>query len=230
MIREMLRDPRNLSNRRKLLLSVLVLSVFSTLANAGTYALYTTSSASPNNVFSTGSVSLSNSSGGSATVQLANMAPGDSVAGLVTVTNNGGEDVTAYTFVSSVAGASPNPNALFTDTTNGLHLDIERCSQPWSGTAPNFVCAGVQSHLVGTPSSPVPVVQGGRSLAPNAFCATNAVAAAERAARGVSCSLTSHDYLEVTVSLPATANNALQGLSGSINLTFSGQQPSGANF
>jgi hypothetical protein len=217
--------------RRKLLGTALALTVLSTLAVAATFAIFTTQTTNNGDLFATGILSLTNSNGASATVTLTNMFPGDSVDGVITVSNNGTEDITSYQFSDSVQAASPtNPNQLTSDTADGLHIWIARCSQAWSGSTASYTCGGTQSDVVGTSASPVPILQNGASLASRAFCTSNATAASQRSARGVSCALTDHDYLKIRVSLPYSADNSFEGLSTTITFTFSGVQPSGTNF
>ena len=220
-----------MNNSKKVLLSLLVLGLLTTVVTVGTFALFTASTSNSNNVFATGTLSMSNSNGASATATLSNMVPGDTVTGLISINNSGSEDITSYQLSTAATAGSPsNPNALTIDTTKGLQIWVSRCSQAWTGSGASATCGGVQSDVLGTSASPVAIIQNNASLAANAFCSTNAAAIAQRATRGITCSLTGTDYLKVRVSLPSSADNSFQGLSSTISLNFNGQQPNSANF
>jgi hypothetical protein len=218
----------NPRTKKKALLSVLILAVLSTFLTVGTFALFTASTASPNNLFATGTVSLSNSNSAGATATLSNMLPGDSASGLVTVSNNGTEDVTSYALATSVSGGT---NVLTTDATNGLQLWVARCSQAWTGSGASATCGGTQTDAVGSSASPVAITSGSPFSLGSALCTSNAaVTAAIRTARGTTCSQTGSDYLKVRVSLPSSAGNTFQGLSTTLTFTFQGSQATGASF
>ncbi len=219
--------------RHKLLLSLGVLGVASGLLAAGTYALFSTNTSSASNLFATGTLSLSNSNSAYATVTLNNMVPGDSVTGLVTIQNTGTQDLSGFQLATAVTAGSPtNPNALTTDTTNGLQIWVARCSQAWSGSGAGATCGGTASDVVGTSAAPVAITSGSPfSLAPGAFCTSSAaMTAATRAARNTTCTVTGNDYLRVRVSLPSTAGNSFQGLGTTLTFTFQGTQVTGIGF
>jgi spore coat-associated protein N len=222
-----------MNSRKRILLTLGILALMATAVSAGSFALFTASTAVPNELFSTGTLSIG-ASPTSAIASLTNMLPGDTVSGLETLTNTGTEDLTSYQLVTAVTAATPtNPNVLTSDTTNGLHVWIQRCSAAWTGTGAAATCGASVSNVVGTSGAPVSIV-GTYSLSSNAFCTTNAaVTAAIRTARGTTCdpAITGGvDYLKVRVSLPSSADNTFQTLSSTLSFTFSGNQANSANF
>ena len=197
--------------RRKALLLFLMIAVFTTIMGAGIFFFYPHKT-EPTSQFTTGTVSLSNDHKGSALLKLANMVAGDSVTGLLSVQNYGGTDFTSYGLTA--AAASPE-NVLTTDKVNGLHLRVERCSRAWTlvgESAAEATCKGTRSLLV--EDSPV---LGTYSLAHESFC-SGSLSDLHR----VRCQLAGTDHLRLTVWLPQAAGNDFQGLSSSINFTFTG--------
>ena len=224
-----------MTTRRRVLLSLGILAAMATVVSLGSYALFTASAPVPNELFSTGTLSIGTSPS-SAIATLSNMLPGDTVTGLETLTNTGSEDLTSYQLVTSVTAATPtNPNVLTTDATNGLLMWVQRCSVAYTGTGSSATCGGTPHDVVGTSAAPVAILNT-FSLSSNAFCTTNAaVTAAVRTARGTTCdgNITGGtDFLKVRVSLPSGAGtgNTFQGLSTTLSFTFDGSQASGANF
>jgi spore coat-associated protein N len=223
-----------MNSRKRILLTLGILALMATAVSAGSFALFTTSTAVPNELFSTGTLSIG-ASPASAIASLSNMLPGDTVTGLETLSNTGTEDLTSYQLVTSVTAGTPtNPNLLTSDATNGLHLWIQRCTVAYTGTGAAATCSGGSaSDVVGTSASPVAILNTS-SLSSNAFCTANvAMTAAVRTARGTTCdpAITGgNDYLKVRVSLPSAAGNTFQTLSTTLSFTFSGNQASGANF
>jgi hypothetical protein len=221
------------NSRKRILLTLGILALLVTAVSAGSFALFTASTAVPNELFSTGTLSIG-ASPSSAIVSLSNMLPGDTVTGLETISNTGTEDLTSYQLVTSVTAGTPtNPNVLTSDTTNGLKVWIQRCSAAYTGTGAAATCGATASDVVGTSAAPVPIVNT-FSLSSSSFCTTNAaVTAAIRTARGNTCdpAITGgNDYLKVRVTLPSTAGNSFQTLSTTLSFTFNGNQANGANF
>ncbi len=228
---------------KRVLLSLMALALLGTMG-AGTYALFTATSSTGNNTFASANLSLTNDKSGSALLAITNMVPGDTVTGIVNVTNNGGEDLAGYALDTTLV-APATPNALTTDTTNGLKVTVTRCSAAWTGSGFSATCGApaTQTTIVtttaiasgGTPagsSGSISMLTGGK----NAFCATGPTAS-ERTARGTTCDTSVDssganpiDHLKVTVTLPSTAGNSLQNLSGTIGFSFYGQNPVQANF
>jgi hypothetical protein len=219
-----------MSIKKRALGSLVIVGALFAFVTGGTFALFNASTASGGNLFSTGTLTLSNSNGASATATLANMVPGDSITGLVSVQNTGSEDLTQYAMAAAVTGGAPN--VLTTDATNGLQVWVARCSQAWTGTGVTATCGGSQTDVVATLAAPRALTTGSPyTMAGGALCTTNAaVTAAIRTARGTTCAMTGSDYLKVRVSLPSAADNTFQGLSTTVSFTWQGQQATGTNF
>ncbi len=222
---------KRFQNPKRLLKSLFLLGLLSTLVSAWSYALWTSTSASSANLFATPSIAISSDKVGTAIATLSNMVPGDSIAGLTRVTNSSSEDLAGYSVVVSVT-APALPNALTIDTTNGLQLLVKRCSVAWTSGTPvsASTCGGTQTTVYNGPITngaasgtyTIPLATGS-----NFWCSPSG-SASERTARGVTCdpSLTGNqDYLLMVVSLPANAASSEQGLSTTLSFTFSGQQP-----
>ena len=222
-----------MNTRKRVLLTLGILALMATAVSAGTFALFTVTTAVPGELFSTGTLSMS-ASPASALATLSNMVPGDSITGLETLTNSGTEDITAYQLVTTVTAGTPtNPNVLTSDATNGLRVWVQRCPTAYSGSGVSSTCASGAVDVVGTSAAPVAIVNT-FSLSSNAFCTTNgAVTAGVRTARGTTCDSnipSGVDHLKVRVSLPTTADNTFEGLSTTLTFSFDGSQAAGASF
>ena len=106
--------------------------------------------------------------------------------------------------------ASPS-TLLDTDTTDGLHIAIDKCSSAWTeaGTSPAFTytCGGTTTTVL----------------------SSQAVIGANISLPGVSTTAGSTTHLRVTLTLPATAGNTFEGLSSTITCAFTGSQRAATN-
>jgi hypothetical protein len=129
------------------------------------------------------------------------VAPGDSLQRAVTITNTGSIDMLNSVTLTSKAKTS---SLLDTDTTNGLQITIEKCSEAWiESSAPyTYTCKGTTSTVLAS----TPVI--GASMALKNIDATAGTA----------------NHLRATITLPSTADNSFQGLNSTIDFTFNGQQ------
>lgn len=221
------------SNRMRVVLALVVLTLVSTIVTAATYASFTAGSSTGNASFSTGTLSLTNDRSGTALLSIGanKMLPGDTVSGYVQVTNSGTEDVVGYQLQVALAGGATANNLTDSTKTGSLRMYVQRCSAAWTAG----VCGGATTNVVGTPAAPVTVIGNSNlNVTPgNAFCSTNAGTAAERSARGVTCDATilgATDYLKVVVNLPGSADNTYQGLSTTLGFTFAGGQGGSVNY
>jgi spore coat-associated protein N len=89
--------------RRLLLILPIVVVMIAAAAVMASGATFTASSANPNNTFTAGNLSHSNSKAGSAILTASKMKPGDSVTGSVTITNDGDLPGTFTLSTSSLA-------------------------------------------------------------------------------------------------------------------------------
>lgn len=93
----------------KLWLVALVLLLIAVAVAGASLAVFTSSSANPDNTFSAGTLSQSNSSEGAAILTAADMVPGDTKPGQVTITNTG--DVSGrFSLSASNLTDTPGPN------------------------------------------------------------------------------------------------------------------------
>lgn len=195
---------------RRALLSISLVGTAAALATLGTYASFT-STTSASQSLSTGTVTISLGPAGTSTNRLSvgasGLVPGDTVARAVDLTNSGNQALSAVALTTTATTSS----ALDTDPINGLQMEIDACSLPWteSGTAPaySYSCTGTQTTVVA--SQPVIgtniAMPGLNSLSPSGT-----------------------DHLRVTLTLPATAGNSFQGLTSVISYGFTGTQRAGS--
>ena len=195
----------------KLLLSVCVLGMTASIAGLATYATFTSSTSASESV-STGTVTIALGATGSSTNRLnvaaTNVAAGDTIQRSVDLIDSGSIDLSAITLTSAATTSSP----LDTDTTNGLQLVIDKCSNAWTeaGTAPayTYTCSGTTSTVLASR----PVV--GSNLTLSNLSALTAG---------------STDHLRFTLTLPSAAPNSMQNLSSVIQYTFTGTQRAATN-
>jgi len=193
---------------KKLMASAAILAAAVTVTGFGTYATFTSSSAA-SNALNTGSVSIALGAVGPAnrlTLGASGLLPGDTMQRAVDLQNTGvagSDNLAAVTLTTSASVSS----LLDTDAVNGLQMTIDRCSVPWteSGVSPAFTysCSGTTSSV----------------LASQAVIGSNlALSNLASLAAGVT------DHLRVTLTLPASAPNSMQGLSSTLSYTFVGTQ------
>ncbi|WP_336711253.1 TasA family protein [Arthrobacter sp. USHLN218] len=187
----------------KLLASVGLVATAAAVAGLGTYGTFSSSTNASTKVDS-GTVLINMADGGAAlSVAAAGVLPGDSIERLVTLANDGEQNLGDLKLTTADTVAAPT--LLSTNTTNGLRLTIESCASAWEGTKAPYTCSGGATTVIA--SSPIVGVRDLNTLA----------------------SRTAHrsDNLKLTVSLPTGADNNYQGLKSVINFKFDGLQRSG---
>lgn len=203
----------NSTKRRKLLgkfaLSATSAGVAAVCAGLATYALFSTSSSSTGSAGS-GTLVLALGSPGAnnrLAVSASNIAPGDTIQRAFTLTNTGSLDLDASPVLTTSATVS---SALDTDATYGLQMVIQKCSTAWteSGAAPayTYTCGGTTSTVL----------------------ASRAVIGSSIALSNISELVTAGGAanLRLTLTFPTSAGNSFQGLSSTINYSFSAGQRS----
>ncbi|HEX9682525.1 MAG TPA: TasA family protein [Acidimicrobiales bacterium] len=194
----------------KALLSVIVLGFTASIAAVGTFASFTGTD-SDSHTLSTGSLSMGLAAAGS-TNRLATGAtavvPGDTIQRTATITNDGSTNFPEVELTTEATVSS----ALDTDATDGLQITIDRCSVAWTESGPpyTYTCSGTTDTIL---------AQTALIMADQDLSLVNTMNA-----------LTSGgtDYLRITVTLPTTAGNSFQGLTSTIDYTFSGTQQAGS--
>ncbi len=204
-----IRSPR--STARKVLLSILALGAAAGIAGLGTFATFTSTTSASQTVAS-GTVTIALGATGASTnrltVNAGGVVPGDTMQRSFDLINSGSQDLASVTLTSTATTSS----LLDTDATTGLQMVIERCSLPWveAGVSPAFTytCAGVTSSVVASR----PVI--GSNVAMSNLTVTTA---------GVT------NNLRLTLTFPSGAANSLQGLSSTIQYSFTGTQRAATN-
>jgi spore coat-associated protein N len=203
------RPSRNASLTSKVIASIAVLGAAASVAGLGTYATFT-STASQSHTISTGTVTIALGATGASTNRLnigaTGVAPGDTIQRSVDLINSGSLDLSSITLTTT---ASPS-SLLDTDTTNGLQMVIDKCSQAWTEAGPpyTYTCGGTTSTVL----------------------ASRAVIGSNLALSNLSA-LTSGatDHLRVTLTLPSAAPNSFQNQSSTITYAFTGTQRAATN-
>jgi len=199
------------AQRRKLLVSLAVISAAASIAGLGTFATFTSSTSASQSV-SSGTVTIALGATGASTNRLtvgaSNIAPGDTIQRSVDLIDSGSIDLASITLTTSATTSS----LLDTDATDGLQMVIDRCSNAWTegGTAPayTYTCSGATSTV----------------LASRAIVGTNlALSNLSALTNGVT------DHLRVTLTFPSAAPNSFQNQSSTIQYTFTGTQRAGTN-
>ena len=199
------------AQRRKLLVSLAVISAAAGIAGLGTFATFTSSTSASQSV-SSGTVTIALGATGASTNRLtvgaSNIAPGDTIQRSVDLIDSGSIDLASITLTTNATTSS----LLDTDATNGLQMVIDRCSNAWTegGTAPayTYTCSGATSTV----------------LASRAIVGTNlALSNLSALTNGVT------DHLRVTLSFPSAAPNSFQSQSSTIQYTFTGTQRAGTS-
>ncbi|HLI00248.1 MAG TPA: TasA family protein [Acidimicrobiales bacterium] len=206
-----MRKPRLRSTGIKLLASAGLVGAAAAVAGLGTFGTFT-STTSASQTVAAGTVSIGLGTAGTATNRLtvgaSNLVPGDTIQRQVQLSNNGNQ---ALAGISLTTTASPS-SLLDTDATNGLQLAVQSCPTAWTeaGTAPayTYTCSGTATTVL----SSRPVIGSNLTLPGLNSLRANA-----------------SDNLVVTLTFPTTAGNTFQGLSDTINFSFTGTQRAAQN-
>lgn len=166
---------------RWLFCTLIILSAASSVVHRETFAEFTATVLSADNVFSTGRLDLVAGTGNSF-IGLNDMLAGDSITATIDIHNAGTINGQQYTFSTTTTPV----NVLSTDALDGLQVIMDRCSVAWTGSTP-YTCSGTQTTGV--------VV--GRLLQ-------------TQASMGIILPAGAYDYLRITIGLPTQAGNEFQ--------------------
>ncbi|NUP75817.1 MAG: hypothetical protein HOQ07_14425 [Sinomonas sp.] len=198
------------STSGKLLASAALIGAAASVAGLGTYGAFTSTTSASESV-SSGTVVIGLGASGAnnrLSVAATGIVPGDTIQRAVTLSNSGTQNLASATLTTTATTTSK----LDTDAVNGLQVAIDDCSVAWTeaGAAPayTYTCSGTTTSV----------------LASRAVIGSN-VSLANLA----SVTASGTDHLRVTVSLPSGADNSFQGLSSTVNFSFTGTQRSGTN-
>lgn len=202
------RSGKRTSITRKLLATCAVLGATASIAGLGTFATFTSSTSASHTVAS-GTVTIALGATGASTNRLnvdANaIAPGDTIQRSVDLIDQGTLDLASVTLTTQATASS----LLDTDTTNGLQMVIDKCSQAWTESGPpyTYTCGGSTSTVLAS-----------RALIGSSIALSN-----------LTLSAGSTDHLRVTLTFPSGAGNTLQSQSSTVSYTFSGTQRAGTD-
>ncbi|MGH9301143.1 MAG: TasA family protein [Acidimicrobiales bacterium] len=207
------------SLRRMALATLLVGGGFAAVG-AGAFSTFNSSVTSSGQATNSGTVKIvlgaTGSSANRLTVGAVNIVPGDTIDRSVDLSNDPTNNI-ALAGVTLSDSFSPGATLLSSDSVNGLQLVVSKCSIPWTeaGTAPayTYTCTGTTSAVLGSNSSPVPVLQ------------TNAALSNLSVLAGTGGTV---DHLLVHLAFPISAGNTFQGLSTNITYTFTATQRNGS--
>ena len=188
---------------RKVLGSLAVIGTAAAVAGLGTYGTFTDSTTPVSTELTSGTVSIDLAQRAAPIpATTTGLLPGDSLARTVTLLNDGTSPLSTV----ALGVTASTPSILTTDTVHGLQLAVASCTVPWTqattATAgPTYTCPGTTKALgtgaaVGTRTLDAPAV-----LTPGGA-----------------------EHLLLTLSLPTSADNAFQGKTSTLALTFSGVQ------
>jgi len=192
------------SNVHKLIASLAVLGAAAAIAGLGTYATFT-SSTSASHTIATGTLSLTSGPTNRLGTGASLVAAGDSMQRAIDLNYAGSISFGSATLTTNATTSS----ALDTDTTDGLHFAIDKCSVAWTESGPpyTYTCSGTTSSVLAS----APVIGSNLALA------------------NLTLTAGSTDHLRVTVTLPSTAGNSFENLSSTIAYTFTGVQRAGTS-
>ena len=193
----------------KLLASAAVVGAAASIAGLGTYATWTSSTPAQNQTVSAGTVQIALGSTNRLTTNATGLVPGDVVERAVDLTG----PASGVTGIGSISlGVTVGASTLLdSDTTNGLHINVDSCPSAWTegGTAPayTYTCSGSITSLV----SNQPVI--GNFNLPSLN----------------SMNVGGVDHLKVKLTLPASAPTTMMGLSDTLSYVFTATARAGGN-
>ena len=195
----------------KVMATLALVGAAASIAGLGTYATFTSSTPAEAQAITSGTVNIALGADGTSANRLdigaSDIAPGDTIERAVDLSNAGSTiDLGSLTLDTT---ASPS-SALDTDAANGLQLTIDKCSVAWTESGPpyTYTCGGTTQSVLASQ----PVIGSGLALSN-----LSALTAGQT------------DHLRVTLSLPTTADNTMQGLASTIDFVFTGTQRTGTS-
>lgn len=193
----------------KLLSSAAVIGAAASIAGLGTYATWTSSTTAQNQTVSAGTVQIALGSTNRLTTNATGLVPGDTVERAVDLDG----PASGISGIGSISlGVSVGSSTLLdSDTTNGLHINVDSCPSAWteSGTAPAYTysCSGSVTSLV----SNQPVIGNFNLPSLNAM------------------NVGGTDHLRVKLTLPGTAPTTMMGLSDTLSYVFTATARAGTS-
>lgn len=197
---------------KQLLATLAILGAAASIAGLGTFATFSSTANVAQGSINTGSVAIALGAVGPAnrlTIGASGVLPGDTMQRAVDLSNTGAAGTDNLASITLTTTASPS-SLLDTDTTNGLQMAIDSCSVAWTEAGPpyTYTCSGTTKSVLAS----TPVIGSNMTLSNLASLAPQTT-----------------DHLRVTLTLPSTAPNTMQGLSSAITYTFTGTQRAATN-
>jgi spore coat-associated protein N len=198
-----------MSTTRKILLSLALLGAAAGIAGLGTYATFTSSTTPVAHTLSAGTVTLGLGGTGAQTNRLdvgaGGIAPGDTIERSVDLVNTSSLALASLTLTTTATASS----VLDTDGTNGLQMQVDKCSQAWTESGPpyTYTCGGTTSSVLAS-----------RSVIGTDLALSNLTLAAGGGT----------DHLRVKLTFP-TASTIGQGASSTISYQFTATQRAGTS-
>ena len=199
---------RNGRTARKVLGSLGVIGAAAAVAGMGTFGSFTDSTTPLDASVTSGTLSLDlNKANSTVTLPMTatTFVPGDSISRSISLVNSGDLGFSSISMVTTAITSS----LLDTDKANGLQLSLTSCPVAWTETVVNKVATYSCANPTTLANGP-------------AVASTTLPTLASLAAKGT-------DHLVVTLSLPGTAGNDLQGKTSALSVSFTGSEKTGTN-
>jgi len=186
---------------KKLVATIAILGAAGAIAGLGTFATFT-STTSATHTIASGTLTLTQPFSRLGT-GASPIAAGDTMQRGIDLAYSGSISFSAVTLTTS---ASPS-SLLDTDTTDGLHMVIDKCSVAWTESGPpyTYTCGGTTSSVL----------------------ASSAIIGSNLALSNLTLTAGATDHLRVTITFPSTAGNTLQAQSSTLTYAFTGTQRAG---
>lgn len=206
-----------MSTSRKILLSVGAVGLAAGIAGLSTFATFTDTDSASHTIVS-GTVNINLGTPGvdnRLSVGATGMVPTDSLQRRVKLTNAGNQDLASVTLSTTAATSS----ALDTNATDGLQMKLEKCGGAlgWTESASTPYTYTCDTVLAGNNLGARTTVLARRAI----IGATIALSSMSSLVSGAT------DDMVLTVDLPTTAGNTLQGLTSIVTYTFNATQRNG---
>jgi spore coat-associated protein N len=186
---------------QKIVASLAIVGAAAAIAGLGTFATFT-SSTSATHTIASGTLTLSAPFSRLGT-GASPIAAGDTMQRAIDLNYAGS---IAFSSVTLTTSASPS-SLLDTDTTDGLHIVIDKCSVAWTESGPpyTYTCGGSTSSVL----------------------ASSPIIGSNVALSNLTLTAGATDHLRATITFPSTAGNGLQNQSSTLTYAFTGTQRAG---
>ena len=199
------------SQRRKVVGTLAALVATASMARLFTFATFTSATSASSSAAS-GTVVIALGGSNRLTVNASGLVPTDTIQRGVDLSNTGTQNLVSLTLTVAATSSS----LLDTDATNGLQMLIDRCTVAWTEAG-----NGTTTPYTYTCSGSIQTVVLSAAVVGSNISLSSQVTPAALTAGGT-------DHLRVTLTLPSTAPNTMQGLTSTLQYTFTGTQRNGS--